>query len=336
MMAFGVERFIAGPHDATIDPRLLYILKQGALGLPEGYRVGITSGKANRPGGRGYHPGGLAADVQVTDPSGRVLPNYPTNLQTGQRVDPEQFRQAYGVYQQYANLVNAAKQQHYPQMPYRWGGYFWNGGPGNYGNADTMHHDVGTVGMGGGSFEKGPSPEMIAAYGLTPGPGTMPGPNVSPYAFGMRGQTSVPTEVAGTPNPSPVSPTAFGVGLNPKLPDAVSGGPPGGPPIIAPGQQPVENFGLAGVGSPTTGSVGSSKSGDAGSKLIGGEGHDYGGLLASLARQRPAQLMQQAPEMPGVVDPRAMLAQLSGGARPKTVGAQQQGNFGLAGLLRGR
>ena len=58
----------------------------------------------------------------------------------------------------------------YPDLAqnFRWGGYF-SGGKGKYGAMDLMHFDLGgsdTLGMAGGSWDKGLNDRQAALFGM--------------------------------------------------------------------------------------------------------------------------------------------------------------------------
>jgi hypothetical protein len=168
---------VQGPgfNSGGVDTRLLDILSSAAASMPGGWTIKEISGK--REGDPRFHGQGLATDIQLVDPSGKAIPNY-------------QSAEGYNAYQNFAHQARAIQMQKYPELgnAFRWGGYFWNGGPGNYGNADLMHFDLGgdRVGMGGGSWEGGPSAQMRAAYKLGPG-GGMTGVTAPTPAAGAAG-----------------------------------------------------------------------------------------------------------------------------------------------------
>jgi len=142
----GAVRFSGDNRGA--DPRLYNLLRESSRYLPEGYSVQFKSGL--RPGDPRYHGKGMAADIQIIDPSGKALANYQ---------DPSTFR----TYEQYAQAVRAVQQQQNPDMPLRWGGYF-SGPKGKYGALDVMHFDLSDGPMGGGSWEAGLTPQQMALW----------------------------------------------------------------------------------------------------------------------------------------------------------------------------
>jgi hypothetical protein len=121
------------------------------------YGMRVISGY--RPGDKRQHGRGNALDVELYDrESGRVLDNY----QKGGDV---------AAYQQFANQVYANAPPELQQRM-RWGGYF-SGGPGKYGALDLMHFDTASqIGMAGGSWEGGFTPEMQKIWGMKDGAGT--------------------------------------------------------------------------------------------------------------------------------------------------------------------
>ncbi len=153
----------AGANLAGVNPTLLALLQRAAQNSP--YIVQPTSG-VRAPGSdvlkNSAHHTGQATDVELIDPqTGKVIPNY-------------QNATSAKAYQDFANQVYGSATPDQRQQ-LRWGGYFWNGGPGHYGNMDLMHFDYGTgQPMGAGSFEKGFAPNQVAAYKL-PGSGTPAG-----------------------------------------------------------------------------------------------------------------------------------------------------------------
>lgn len=134
-----------------VDPRLTDIMTKA--GAASSYDVKMISGL--RPGDPRFHGQGLATDIQLFDrTTGKALPNYQ---------DASSFRQ----YEQFAQTARGIQMRDYPELAdqFRWGGYF--GGPkGKYGAMDTMHFDLGggRVGMGGGSWEKGLTPEQLGYF----------------------------------------------------------------------------------------------------------------------------------------------------------------------------
>jgi hypothetical protein len=142
----GAVRFSGDNRGA--DPRLYNLLRDSSQYLPEGYSVQFKSGL--RPGDPRYHGKGMAADIQIIDPSGKPLANYQ---------DPTTFR----TYEQYAQAAKALRDQQYPDVPLRWGGYF-SGPKGKYGALDVMHFDLADGPMGGGSWETGLTPQQIALW----------------------------------------------------------------------------------------------------------------------------------------------------------------------------
>ena len=117
------------------------------------YEVRITSGL--RPGKHeSFHGKGQAIDVALFDrKTGEKLPNY----QNAKNV---------AEYQNLANAIYADAQKNDPALAnrLRWGGYFGNDaatGKPKYGSLDLMHFDEGGhVGMRGGSWKEGFTPEM--------------------------------------------------------------------------------------------------------------------------------------------------------------------------------
>ena len=146
-----------------VSPALLNAIKR--VGDNYGpYGVRITSGY--RAGsGHSQHGRGKAIDVELYDKkTGKAVPNY-------------QNAESAAVYQQFANAVYADAQKNDPALAakLRWGGYFGNDpgtGKPRYGSLDLMHFDeAGHVGMRGGSWKEGFSPEMQKYWKIGAGSG---------------------------------------------------------------------------------------------------------------------------------------------------------------------
>lgn len=192
-----------------VDPKVMAILNAAAGAYP-GYKLKLTSGfRAFTPANpQSLHGKGEAADIQLVDEQGRPLGNYQ---------DPKNFR----VYEQFAQKAREIQQRDYPELNdrFRWGGYFWNGGPGHYGNMDLMHFDIGGPNMAGGSWAGGASPAMRAAYaglvsegmagqgagnGVTPRPLPMQGPDLAAAKAGPGGVVApAPASAAAPLSPAP-------------------------------------------------------------------------------------------------------------------------------------
>jgi hypothetical protein len=145
-----------GHFNPDINPRLLKLIE----GLKyDKYKVNPISGY--RPGDKRQHGRGQAIDIQLEDPTtGATLNNYQ---------DPTTFK----AYQEYANAIYQDALKNDPELAkqLRWGGYF-SGGKGKYGAMDLMHFDTaGDIGMAGGSWEGGLSPEQAKIWGLDAGGG---------------------------------------------------------------------------------------------------------------------------------------------------------------------
>jgi len=142
-----------------VDPGLLSLIKEVSGGYgPYGAR--ITSGF--RQGDPRQHGRGNALDVELFNrDTGAALPNY-------------QNASAAQAYQQFANAVYAAASPELKQR-LRWGGYF-GGNPGKYGALDLMHFDLGGgpggLGMLGGSWGAGFTPEQAKTWNMQAGGGT--------------------------------------------------------------------------------------------------------------------------------------------------------------------
>lgn len=133
-----------------LNPTMRSILEKAARNSP--YDVEAYSGY--RPGDRRYHGRNQAVDVRLVDPrTGKAIPNY-------------QSAEAFRAYEQFAQQAKMVQQQIAPEEAgMRWGGYF-SGAPGVYGAADLMHFDFDpkSIGMAGGSWATGLTPEQEALY----------------------------------------------------------------------------------------------------------------------------------------------------------------------------
>jgi hypothetical protein len=175
-----------GRNLAGVDPRLAAILQAAGNNFP--YIVQPTSGF--RPGDPRFHGKGMATDIEIIDPrTGQMIPN---------SKDPGSFN----VYQQFANAARTAQQQLYPELSdkFRWGGYF-SGGKSQYGALDLMHFDLGrspSLGMAGGDWGTGLTPQQAKTWGLQSGTGAAVDPTI----------TASTTQPAATA--SPAAPTVGG------------------------------------------------------------------------------------------------------------------------------
>lgn len=135
--------FSYGTHyKAGVDQRLTGILNEAATRFARehpGYTIEATSGKNARKSGTRWHPGGIATDIQITDPTGKVLGNYR---------DAQSFR----TYESFAQTARQVQQETHPELNgnFAWGGYFG----GRYA-ADQMHFDLGPTRGTLGSWEGG-------------------------------------------------------------------------------------------------------------------------------------------------------------------------------------
>ena len=143
-----------------VDPQLLELVKY-LQQSHKPYGVSITSGLRQPSGGNRsfHHPDesgrGRAIDFQLYDrKSGQRLANYkdPTHAKAYQTAANEVYQQALRTNPELAKRL-------------RWGGYF---GLGGQHSLDLMHLDLGgdKVGMQGGSWQSGWTPEMMKHWGL--------------------------------------------------------------------------------------------------------------------------------------------------------------------------
>lgn len=167
-------------RQGAVDARLTGILSEAAERFARenpGYTVEATSGKKGRSSGTRWHPGGIATDVQITDPTGKKLGNYQ---------DAKSFR----TYEKFAQTARAVQQETYPELNgnFAWGGYFG----GRYA-ADQMHFDLGPTRGSLGSWEGGLNDRGRAFLRGAKSIGLGP-------MFAAR--ESVPTPTARPPSPS--------------------------------------------------------------------------------------------------------------------------------------
>jgi hypothetical protein len=229
-------RFLVSKSTAGVDPSLLGWIQAAAANSP--YDVQFESGK--REGDPRFHGKGMATDIQLVDPkTGKIVPNYQT---------PENF----AAYQGFANAVHQAAGDD-PRL--RWGGYF-SGGKGKYGALDLMHFDLGgqQVGMAGGGWGTGLTPQQAAIWGLKPGEGgdgggqPPPSPTGAMMASAVEPRSAITGVMAGNPfdaitDAAPkrgglVGAGSAGGGLS-ATPDADAGIPP---LETASATTPVQNF----------------------------------------------------------------------------------------------
>jgi hypothetical protein len=140
-----------------VNSQLRGILEEAAR--RSGLNIQAFSGY--RGGSTGNHGTGNATDVRIIGPDGKALKNYQS---------PETF----AAYQNFANHARTVQQERHPELndSFRWGGYFWDGGPGGYGSLDLMHFDISNKrGMAGGTWDDGPNKRTRVAYGIAGGGG---------------------------------------------------------------------------------------------------------------------------------------------------------------------
>lgn len=159
-LVYGADRY-GNPYNPKVDARLLDILQTASTAFP--MQVVATSGLQGRSTGTTNHPRGWATDIKLVTPDGVTLANYAGNPFGVRSADA---KQAYPVYEQFAQVARAVQQAKYPELNdrFRWGGYFTGGvNPG-----DLMHFDI-----SGGMSPKTP-PQNVAwqkgiGNGLTQG-----------------------------------------------------------------------------------------------------------------------------------------------------------------------
>lgn len=132
------ERFFhQGGHVQGVDKSLLHLLKESSKDLPPGYRMEMISGKDARSTGTTNHPSGIAADVQIFDSRGKLIPHDSNSA-------------GWKYYEQMYQSMAVRGKELYPENRYIWGGT-WIGGGAPRG--DPMHYQrliqgVGSQGSG--------------------------------------------------------------------------------------------------------------------------------------------------------------------------------------------
>lgn len=143
---------------STVDQKLqdIYNCAKGKYEAATGHKVNLIS--TLRPGDNdSFHGKGQALDVSISGSSGKVFGNYQGS------VDADSF----AVYETFAHQMKQCEQELHPDSQLTWGGYFWNGGKGNYGAMDPMHFSVGGEGMGGGSWAAGAAGKQLSEWGIS-------------------------------------------------------------------------------------------------------------------------------------------------------------------------
>jgi TP901 family phage tail tape measure protein len=193
---FGVSGSALQPGAVEgIDPRMLDVLAQAVHYT--NLKVDLISGKNGRSTGTTNHPDGNAFDLQLTTPEGKRLGNI-------------RDEKAYRSYEEFGQIMNAIAKAKYPDMPFRWGGYFkgdgTRSGRGKKVNVDTMHWDNRGPPTQWGDFETGAAPGLRRVY-----PGITSVGMGDPLAFAARlegfqmpgGNYRAPGQGAGALPPQP-------------------------------------------------------------------------------------------------------------------------------------
>lgn len=175
----GAGKLYAGPEDSWngVDQKLKDIYDCGTPKFEQatGYKVTMFSGRRPRPNNpNSYHPKGQAFDVYITDGCGKKLDNFQS---TGDN-------KAFAAYELYAHYLRQCQLQLYPNMPFRWGGYFtdtW---------MDSMHFDNGGNSMGAGSWNSGLYPQFSNAWNINSSAGYGSGPDPSRVPKGCQEEAS--------------------------------------------------------------------------------------------------------------------------------------------------
>lgn len=157
---------LQNPNNAKldrVDPQLLSIHNEAARRFEKenpnydvevyGPNSGVrTSGSTGNHGIQEHGYGG-ALDIRIKD---KKTGEYLNNFQSGATAP---------IYQQYHNFSKLAQEKYFPDMNIRNGQYFSSGSTA----LDSMHSDIlGHKGMGGGSWEEGFTPAMMARFGIDP------------------------------------------------------------------------------------------------------------------------------------------------------------------------
>lgn len=200
--AYSKATWVQGNKEG-VDPTLLAIIDEAALRSP--YIVQLISGNDGRPTNPGsFHMQKKAVDIQLVNPdTGEVIPNYQ---------DPTAFR----TYEQFAQTAKVVQETLYPEAKdLAWGGYFWSGGPGDYGNMDLMHFSRGE-GMSAGSWGEGlvkGKTDNLVSIGMN---------QLGPLALTPPGQSPIPEiqQVANNNSAAPTAPAAKPI--SPKIDEAIN------------------------------------------------------------------------------------------------------------------
>jgi hypothetical protein len=124
--AGGGKYKVSGGNIKGVRPELANVVKAASQDLPPGYTVETVSGKDARSTGTTNHPAGIAMDVQIRDPDGKVLPN-------------AGFGPGMKMYEQLHQSMVLRGEKMYPGKKYIWGGG-WISKAAGYG--DRMHQQV--------------------------------------------------------------------------------------------------------------------------------------------------------------------------------------------------
>lgn len=176
------------PDLTNVDPKLKEVVAAGASHLPAGYKVSVNEGynpNGHVPGSQHHIRGKGALDVQITDPSGKVIPN--------EGGDPT------GMYKKLAGYVKGEMIARYPNDADQlaWGGGF--GASQSNSSQDLMHFD-----LGGGQSPKNMSRAVYKDFSMA----SLDVPKDATYgqvkvAEGPQGLALVPQQTASTTQTNP-------------------------------------------------------------------------------------------------------------------------------------
>jgi hypothetical protein len=119
-----------------VDKRMINVFETAAGRLPEGYTIEAFSG--DRHGGKGNHKDGHAMDFNLFKDGKLVKQPYASPGGKGSWVKGVNggFTENFREYEKVAQEMKKVQMELYPDMPFRWGGYFGGSNPN-----DTMHVD---------------------------------------------------------------------------------------------------------------------------------------------------------------------------------------------------
>lgn len=182
-----------------VDPRMTDIITEASKNLPDGYSIEAFSG--DRTGGKGNHKNGHAIDWNLYKNGKLIKQPYasPGNRGAWKIGEMGGFTQNFAEYEKAAQEMKKVQVAKYPDMPFRFGGYFGGSNPN-----DTMHVDNTPGGaMGAGSWEKGLFPH--AAWHAAGSSSTGMGPDLKGGGFTAEDRQRATAEYRKYANVNPVT-----------------------------------------------------------------------------------------------------------------------------------